>query len=237
MEIKNEDNFVNFLKICYKQFNIEADERHKIADECLEEIFHRWKGDDKLLHIFARVAVLDALYNTRINDPNRMARRIMKIEEKINKKIESGDITAIEDIRHSHEIHSKRNGKIGNEIDLYSFATKYCHWQSKGEYYPIYDRVIGEVIWKFYEPKMRFEVFKKKHLDDYSKFIEYIAMLKTEIGAKHMDFRKFDHALWILGKFKGLGSENPNPTLSEESLSLLSTKEEELNLDLDFLKR
>lgn len=231
-----------FLENCFEQFHKDSNGRYKIADECVEKVFHEWKENNTQLHIFTKVALLDALYNTRIDYPEAMTLHIMELEKQgVNRKIDKDDKSAVEDIRHGHRIHNYRKGKKGKEKDLYSFAIKYCHWQSKGEHFPIYDRVIGEVIWKFYSlgREKSFGTFKRKHLDDYLSFSGYIEKLGTETETTNMSIRKFDHAFWILGKYKGLGSKNSKPTLSRETMSFLSRREEELGLkrELEFLTK
>ena len=188
------------LESCVKEF--ENDEQSAIYYEAVRKTFHDYPKNVKKLDVVLKVAVLNELYSTRILATYKMVSHIHKLATKENfNLLKKGDLDAVNKIRKGHGIRRK-NKK--DDIDEYSFATKYCHF-SNPKCYPIYDQNVEKAIMDLqknnnahfqkqeglYDPQ-------KEDLRDPLDFRNIIDRIIRQYGFN--DYQQIDRALWVYGK-------------------------------------
>ena len=203
---------------------------YKIQDEILTDLFKK-KSDRTLKTTFLRVKLLNEFYSTNV--PNicifNIAKEIAKDNELHKNIIKSNAITD----RKSAAVN--KITKILDEVlpedsslnkDLYSFATKYCHFLNPKEF-SIFDRYVcfslRDYIIKYYEEKdfsiiiqeynqrsdSKIQIIKKPTktsievaLRDYSFFMKFIDIFIIKCNLKNSYAHKrakIDNYLWLSG--------------------------------------
>jgi hypothetical protein len=230
MEPKIKGKLIALLDFCYKEFRRYP--RYSFADDSIKKVVGQWKKATSLEDVLIKVSSVNSLYNTQVFAVYDMAEHIW--DRRIEDKILSGEVSAVEKIRTGHGIGKKR----GYDRDFYSFATKYCHWH-RPDAFPIYDEVVADVLWKLngkggeeFNFKDRFT--KKSMRESYPVFVGIVNDLIQEAGADNWHYQKLDHALWILGKStkKKLAGERAD---FKHTRSNVENKIRLLDLNLKFL--
>lgn len=113
-------------------------EIYKINDDILRDLFkqHPTNTPDDIEYVYFKVKLLNDFYSTGINDIYTITEGITKIKN-LDTLLANGDIKAIDRIR------EMAKEKIGR--DIYSFATKYCHF-SNSEKFSIYDKYVAYLL-------------------------------------------------------------------------------------------
>lgn len=117
-----------------------------------------------------------------------LAKKIAKIEN-IDERIKNGDPTVV------NEIANNKN------INLFSFATKYCCYHNRNLYenddYSIYDTVLKEYLPLYFKEIKKGTIQKWKDNCDYESYNIFITKKLDELGIQ-VEFRKrkFDHFVW-----------------------------------------
>ncbi|MBI4155660.1 MAG: hypothetical protein HY507_00320 [Candidatus Zambryskibacteria bacterium] len=119
---------------------VNTTERYYIGDKALRKLLEHCPNNHNLEAVWLKVIVINNLYSAGVIDTFKIANHIVKISN-FDKKVENADVSLIEEIRKGHGI---KREKTGNEIDFYSFATKYCSEHSPGKY-PIYDQYVSKM--------------------------------------------------------------------------------------------
>lgn len=180
------------FKNCIKEFN--QNEETRDYDNAVTKTFlltsYNNQDFDKVL---IKVTVLDRLYYTSLFSIYEMAKHIKDNADELDELISNADIKAIELIRQGHGIKTKNN----KEKDLYSFATKYCHWSNLDHKYPIFDSKV-EIALNYMKNKKLIQFFSDDDLRNYEKFKKII----DEVGGKinNTSYKEIDKGLWVMGK-------------------------------------
>ena len=177
-----------------KKFEGDASNTH--YDNVVRRVFNENKHNGDIEAVLLKVSVLNSLYSTNIDrfdsyNLYKMANHIVELarNRNLDDLLNSGDLKAVELIRHG--IKRKKNNK---ELDLYSFATKYCHW-SNPESYPIYDSNVETAIYSLRKKKL---IDNYNNLKDINTFKRVIDEIMKESGIT--SYKKIDQALWGYGK-------------------------------------
>jgi hypothetical protein len=142
-----------------------------------------------------KVIIINSFYATQIYDTEKVARHILTIDA--DRRLASGDLSLVNDIRHGHGIRTKRTGK---EIDFYSFATKYValHEPTK---FPIFDSLVMRLVTAL-NGKLEFcPRFDQTDLRDYQRYASVIGALLEFSGLESYKYKRFDQGLWIYAKY------------------------------------
>ena len=145
--------------------------------------------------VLIKVRVLDSLYSTNIGMqvyPMDLAEHIVgfKIDQYIKSIIDS-DSTLVNEI-------ALVEGRKGKDINLFSFATKYCSFHFQ-EDYPIYDSHVSDMLKYF---KDEFAEFTMTDLRQYPKFYKVMEEFQKFYGLEEHSLRKIEKYLWYAAKYR-----------------------------------
>jgi hypothetical protein len=181
----------NLIDKYIERFN--DDERYYPADQAIVKLFAAFPYNKKLEDILLKISVINDLYSTNILGTFIMARHIQKLN--IDERLSIGDPDIVHEIATGHNIRTKKNN---NEINFYSFATKYCNWHNRDSY-AIYDSFVDKVLMG-YKRKDNFSAFKKTDLKDFKAFKRIIHDFVDFYGLTKHNLKEIDKFLWIYGK-------------------------------------
>jgi hypothetical protein len=142
--------------------------------------------------VLHKVAVLDHLYRTNIFAVWKMAKYITGL--RLDDLLARGDARAVKVLRGGHRI----TGKGGGERNLYSFATKYCHWH-RPDSYPMYDTHVAEALAEIRMCNDDCAEVVPENLSDFRRFKQAVDRLRDYFRLD-WEYKRFDEALWILGQ-------------------------------------
>lgn len=165
-------------------------EDHYIWQESsLDKLFHKdYNKNTDLNEILIKCSCLNDFYSTNIFLIYPVAKNIFDL--KIDRRLESGDPTLVNDIAHV---------TIGGKPKtFYSFASKYCSHHNAVEF-PIYDYFVDKML-VYFQKKDKFSNFKANDLKDYVKFKEVLNDFKKFYDIDNYNLRDIDKYLWIAGK-------------------------------------
>ena len=172
---------------------IKKDEKYFTGGKLLDKLIQNCSQNNILEDVWLKVIVVNHLYSTSIIDTFKMAKHICRNLNDVDKKFTSGDLGLVDEIRKGHGI----NRRGGNEIDFYSFATKYCSKHNKNKY-PIFDKYVKQMLLE-YKQKDKFAEFTEKELRIYQRFVEIIYEFKKYYKLS-CSMREIDWFLWSYGK-------------------------------------
>lgn len=176
-----------------KLFN--NDLRYKTADDAINKLFFAFPNNEKVEDILLKISVINDLYSTNILATYKMAEHIQKLD--IDRMLSVGDLDLVNQIATGHNIRRK---KTKTELNLYSFATKYCNWHYQ-EDYAIYDSFVEKILIA-YKRKFKFYDFKKADLKDYRKFKRILDEFVKSFDLQKHSLKEIDKFLWFYGKKK-----------------------------------
>ena len=179
------------VKKYINKFN--QDERYYPADQAIIKLFEAFPENKNLEDILLKISVINDLYSTNIFGTFKMAKHIQRLD--IDELLENGDPRIVNKIALGHGIISKKNNQ---EINFYSFATKYCNWH-KRDHYAIYDSFVEKVLIA-YQYRDTFSDFIKADLKDFVKFKKVIFDFMTFYDLSRQNLKEIDKFLWIYGK-------------------------------------
>ena len=168
-------------------------ERYYLADQAIINLFQKFPENKILEDILLKISVINNLYSTHILDTFKMAKHIKNLQ--IDNALNKADPLIVNKIAKGHGI---PNRKGTDDINFYSFATKYCNWHNKAEY-PIYDGFVHRILIA-YQNKDRFSDFNINDLKDYKIFKKIIADFINKYLLKQYNLKEIDKFLWIYGK-------------------------------------
>ena len=165
-------------------------EEHYVWQESsLYKLFHEvYKYNTDLNEILIKCSCLNDFYSTNIFSIYPVAKKIFEL--KIDKRLNEGDPTLVNDIAHI-TINDK-------DKFFYSFATKYCSHHNNIEF-PIYDFFVDRML-MYFKTKDKFASFKQADLKDYAKFKKILIDFKKYYNIDEYNLRDIDKYLWIAGK-------------------------------------
>ena len=204
------------LTNCADLFN--KNKQFSLSDSVIAVAIEKFEGNDSILSVLPKVILINLVYSTQIYDTEKIARHILKTD--IDKRLTDGDISLVDDIRRGHGIKKK---KTGNEIDFYSFATKYTalHEPTK---FPIYDNLVMRLL-TVLNKRLRFcPRFTQAVLRDYQQYVSVINALIEFTDLEPLKYKRFDQGLWVYAKF-----------LYEQS-NLMPSERQRIH-ELDFLSK
>lgn len=146
-------------------------------------------GNDKLEKTLLKVSAINQLYNANLFYPIQMARHITLIPS-LDSMIRDGHPDAVSRIA-VITINER-------QLNCYSFATKYCHFENQ-ESYPIFDSYVEKALLDFSRKRL-ISKYTKQALHDYSIFIEAIDEVKRNFNLFDKSLNEIDAFLWNYGK-------------------------------------
>ena len=176
-----------------KLFN--NDLRYKPADDAINKLFSAFPSNKEVEDILLKISVINDLYSTNILATFKMAKHIQKLD--IDKKLRDGNLDIVNEIATGHNIRRK---KTNTELNLYSFATKYCNWHNQDSF-AIYDSFVDKILIAF-KKKYLFSDFKQSDLKDFRKFKRILDDFVIFFNLQSHSLKEIDKFLWIYGKEK-----------------------------------
>jgi hypothetical protein len=164
-------------------------------DKSIRLVFDQHPKNKKLSRVLAKVAMINTFYATQILDVAAMANHITRVKN-LDKLLKDGDPGAVDQIRRGHAICAKN----GNEIDLYSFAAKYCSFQNPKDY-PIYDDAIASVLIKENARNGWTEKLSRRQLKDYTAYLALVDRCLQACGVSDLGYKEADKGLWVFAKY------------------------------------
>ncbi len=178
------------LSACANAF----DSLYSLHDGVVASVFRTYPRNRKQDEVEVKINTLNGFYQTRIWDVGRVARHIVRLD--MDRLLPRGDLTAVDLIRKGHGMAAKGR----KESDLYSFATKYCHWHQES-LYPMYDRYVSIALRRIARriPWQNGRRVSDEELGDILFLVQTINALKVELSLAWPGFKRIDQALWALG--------------------------------------
>lgn len=158
------------------------------ADPAVRMVFDACQSNCDDCNVLAKVAVLNALYATRIRNIYPVVDRILEL--KIDDRLRAGDETLVADV--ARVTLGKR------PVILLSFATKYCAWHEPDQY-QIFDSRVEAMIWA-YQRAYGFSKFRRWELREYPTFARVIADFRNHFTLTEFSRKDIDKFLWIEGE-------------------------------------
>ena len=164
-------------------------ENYVLQEKALNKLFFEtYPKNNDINDILIKASSLNDFYSTNIFSIFPVAKHILELN--IDKRLENGDTTLVNDIAKI---------KINNvDKNFYSFATKYCSHHYP-EVFPIYDSFVEKCLIYFYK-KDKFYDFSKEDLKDYTKFKNVLINFKKYYDIDNYNLKDIDRYLWQLGK-------------------------------------
>jgi len=183
----------DLLKYYAEQFNTDWNLQY---DNVVRKVFNKNPNNTDAEDVLLKVVVLNSLYRTNILDFDKMKEHIVKlgVKEKLDMLLKSGDLKAVDLIRHDHRIRYNETTKI--DMDTYSFSTKYCHWSNPNAY-PIMDQFVYKAIMRLKKDTL-ISGFKGDDLRDINIFKNIVDKIKEITGIQ--SYKELDQSLWIYGQ-------------------------------------
>ena len=112
----------DLLKYYAEQFNTDWNLQY---DNVVRKAFNKNPSNTDVKDVLLKIVVLNSLYRINIYDFDKMKEHIVKLgeKEKLDMLLKSGDLKAVDLIRHGHGIRYSETTKI--DMDTYSFSTKH----------------------------------------------------------------------------------------------------------------
>lgn len=146
--------------------------------------------------VLLKVTVINQLSSTNIYDVANISQHISRIPG-LSRMIEEGNPEAVDMIRRGHGI----THKSGKELDVYSFATKFCAWHNL-EAFPIYDSLVCDILTEFNRAYSFSPQFPRAALRDYGRFVEICSTFRRWVGLPDTSPRTVDAGLWLITNWK-----------------------------------
>jgi len=182
----------SYLERCERAFY--KPRGYSVADRILEQQFGDYPRNRHIVSVRTKVVLLNQLYRTNVFDDRNLSLHINRRGRGIDTYLREGSLRAVERIRRGHGIRHRG----GTELDLYSFATKYCHWH-RPNIYPIFDRYVTIALRELNRPLNFLSRFSVGSLRDYPFFKTVVDSCRRDLRIR-WGYRRFDHALWFLGQ-------------------------------------
>jgi hypothetical protein len=162
-------------------------------ENALDLLFNKtFPENTDLSEVMIKCSVLNDFYKTNIFGIFSMAKRIVSL--KTDHLLKTGDERLVNDIATGHGIKSR----TGKELQLLSFATKYCSRHNAIDY-PIYDHYVVKIL-EYFRDKDRFFSFSNESIRDYHIFKKTVFSFREAYLLQSFTVKQIDQYLWQLGK-------------------------------------
>ena len=166
----------------------DRDKWTSLTEKSAAQLFSLYPLNICLSDVLIKVAVLNALYSTRILAIESVARHIFNTPN-LDARLAGGDVGVVNEIA-LVELESGPRNNI-------SFASKYCSWH-KPDIYPIYDLNVDEYLWVC-QKRDQFSSFKRYELRDYPRFFKVMGEFRSFYKLGSFSFKEIDKFLWTEG--------------------------------------
>lgn len=209
------------IKLVQKELNIWNNSIYSQEDQFVDDVFKTRLSNSDEQNMVIKISVLNAFYNLQIRDINipLIASHIKRINEteSFDNLIKDESLDAVEKLRHMRIFPARMKYDPSKQIkeddlipvDYYSFATKYCSFQSRAfgkDSYPIFDSFVAGMligIRDTYSKELmnnKIWEFNNCELKEYKTFKRIIDDLKRVFGLQNYDYKQIDQYLWLYGK-------------------------------------
>ena len=155
--------------------------------------------NDNVALVAMKIALIDITNSTHISQHKQkvsiadLAEIIVGIKD-VDERIAKGDPEVVNEI-------ARTNG----EINLFSFASKYCCYHNHNLYerddYAILDTVLMNTLPQYFDDIRKSDIENWRRNIDYKSYNDYITRKLDELGITTKDRRrKFDHFVWYLNR-------------------------------------
>ena len=182
-------------------------------DDLITNCFRRFPDNTDLVIVAMKVGLIDITNSTHVSlhksliSAVEIAECIVNIKD-IDNRIKNGDPEVVNEIARSN----------GN-INLFSFATKYCCYHNKNLYgrddYSILDTVLKKSLPKYFNDITSSQIKKWVDSFDFKSYNDYLTRKLDELGI-NVPFRKrkLDHYIWIVLVAPAACNVYPHPRTS-----------------------
>lgn len=180
---------------------VKATSNYGKEDDLITNCLKRFPTNTDVTIVAMKVGLIDITNSTHVSQHKslisavELAECIVEIKD-IDNRIKNGDPEVVNEIARSN----------GN-INLFSFATKYCCYHNKNLYgrddYSILDTVLKESLPKYFEDITSSQIKKWVVSFDYKSYNDYLTRKLDELGI-NVPFRKrkLDHYIWFNNRKK-----------------------------------
>lgn len=190
--LPNKENIRRIINEYLDKYNNDKYYKYYIKQkECLNKLFEEiYPCNTDETEVLAKVACLNAYYNTNVLALSKMAHNIVSIKN-IDKRLKYGDENLVSEIAMVPEI----NNRV-----FYSFATKYCFRYNKSAF-PIFDSNVEYVLKLFIKEQSLPTKYKVADLRNYTTFKEIINKFRDYYNLREKDYsiKDLDHFMWMYG--------------------------------------
>lgn len=166
---------------------------YKAQEEALNLLFcNTFPNNTNLSEVLIKCSTLNDFYGTNIFSIYPIAQHIINLA--IDSQLARSDLLLVNEIATGHGIKSK----VGKELYLFSFATKYCSHHNP-EAYPIYDSYVEQLL-LYFRNTDGFSDFTKDELRNYPVFKQVILDFRSVYSLESFTLKQIDQYLWQLGK-------------------------------------
>lgn len=167
--------------------------QYAAQESALNLLFETYPNNNSLYEVLLKCCTLNEFYSTNLYGVYPMAKHIVSLG--IDIRMQSGDPQLVNDIASGHGI---KRGESGKDLDLFSFATKYCSRHNSDEY-PIYDDYVKAVLGHF-QKKDGFSDFTINELRNQYVFKKAIFDFRKVYSLEEFSIKELDRYLWLVGK-------------------------------------
>lgn len=192
---------ITLTKLLEADKAVEKDSQYGPEQNLIRDVLCKYPYNTDILEVAMKVSVIDVTNSTQLSKYKAtislydIAKIIVGISD-FDQRVAKGDESLVEEIAHK----SKAKGK-----NLFSFATKYCHYHNmfvyKRDDYSIYDGVVGKHLADYSLPENTISAStpnKWRKKIDYKAFNGYIAQILDAAGITIPERRRcFDHYVWF----------------------------------------
>lgn len=180
---------------------VKATNNYGKEDDLITDCFRRFPNNTDVTIVAMKVGLIDITNSTHVSQHKSLisaveiAECIVNIKD-IDSRIKNGDPEVVNEI-------AKSNGNI----NLFSFATKYCCYHNKNLYgrddYSILDTVLKESLPRYFDDITSSQIKKWVDSFDYKSYNDYLTRKLDELGI-NVPFRKrkLDHYIWFNNRKK-----------------------------------
>lgn len=180
---------------------VKATRNYGKEDDLITDCFKRFPLNNDVTIVAMKVGLIDITNSTHVSQHKSLisaveiAECIVNIKD-IDNRIKSGDPEVVNEIARSN----------GN-INLFSFATKYCCYHNKNLYgkddYSILDTVLKKSLPKYFDDITINQINKWVDSFDYKSYNDYLTRKLDELGINApFRKRKLDHYIWFNNRKK-----------------------------------